>query len=1028
MRIVLLSIKNFRGIRSLEWSPPPGVTCLVGRGDSGKTTILDAIELALLPRYRAQFVDSDFHGGATSEPIEIRVTVVDLPEELLRQNKFGLELQGWSPDQELHDEPEDEDTLALTVRLTVDEALEPIWHVVNGRNEEGRVIGPRDRGAIGAVRLGDASARQLSWVSGSSLARVSDSPDAIGAALSKAYRNAWEAVSELEFEDLTRIAVEAGKWGTQYGSHADLPLGVGLEPRNLNIGAGSLTLRQSTGVSASALGTGSRRLLGLAIQRQAVGKSVVSLVDEVEAGLEPHRLRHVLRELQTSSHQALLVSHSPVAIAELGTSGLAIVRKRDDGTVEVRRPQDSLQGVVRAMPEALLGRRVIVCEGKTEYGMGRALVAHWDKQQTSPLATMGTVLAPGDGSEAPRRAAALQELGYETIYWADGDVVTNPSLSELRGLGVATVIWDGSMNTEQRLMEDATEALLQELWDIAVDERDAMSVSNQLSAMLDRTGRPPGSWKEWEQACPIEDLRRALGGTAAKKGWYKNTSAGSALVKPWPPHYQNSRTPTLLRNWRGYVTLPTVTDPQALVNAQRAFVIAPAGCGKTELIARAIELDEGRSLVLTHTHSGVNALRSRLSRLGVPATRFHVATIAGLGLRYAAAYPALSGLAVASPTGDEWPQVYSATIELLRHRVVRDVLERSYSGVYVDEYQDCDFSQHSIVMAVAEVLPCRLLGDPLQGIFDFAGQAVDWREHVEPQFERLPNLRTPHRWRETNPDLGEWLTAIRPLLASGDPVDLSLGPSQRLATSPANQRAACYQASAKRGQSVVAIGKWPSDCHNLAGKLGGTFGSMEELDCRDLMKFARALDNASSGHARAVLLLDFASSCFTVVGSRLAMFREQYASGQIPDTRRLTVNRDAVESLNRVATEATVSSLLAAARILDRMPGARLYRRELWREMKTTLGTQVGHPEQGVAVTAWQVRDRARRVGRRPEQRVVSRTLLVKGLEFDHAIVTDIDSLTAKEAYVAMTRGRTSLTVLSGKPVIQKDPVTNMLD
>ena len=52
-----------------------------------------------------------------------------------------------------------------------------------------------------------------------------------------------------------------------------------------------------------------------------------------------------------------------------------------------------------------------------------------------------------------------------------------------------------------------------------------------------------------------------------------------------------------------------MTDAATLLSADRAFVIAPAGCGKTELIAKAVYLDAGcRSLVLTHTHAGIDAL------------------------------------------------------------------------------------------------------------------------------------------------------------------------------------------------------------------------------------------------------------------------------------------------------------------------------------------------------------------------------------------------------------------------------------
>ncbi len=41
-RIRHLAIRNFRSIKALDWSPAPGINCLIGPGDSGKSTILDA--------------------------------------------------------------------------------------------------------------------------------------------------------------------------------------------------------------------------------------------------------------------------------------------------------------------------------------------------------------------------------------------------------------------------------------------------------------------------------------------------------------------------------------------------------------------------------------------------------------------------------------------------------------------------------------------------------------------------------------------------------------------------------------------------------------------------------------------------------------------------------------------------------------------------------------------------------------------------------------------------------------------------
>ena len=38
----------------------------------------------------------------------------------------------------------------------------------------------------------------------------------------------------------------------------------------------------------------------------------------------------------------------------------------------------------------------------------------------------------------------------------------------------------------------------------------------------------------------------------------------------------------------------------------RGLVVAPAGCGKTHLIAEAVGHAKGKQLVLTHTHAGVD--------------------------------------------------------------------------------------------------------------------------------------------------------------------------------------------------------------------------------------------------------------------------------------------------------------------------------------------------------------------------------------------------------------------------------------
>ena len=60
MTVRRIDIRNYRGIRELTWHPGAGLTCLIGPGNSTKTTILDALALTLSPRFSVSLSDSDF--------------------------------------------------------------------------------------------------------------------------------------------------------------------------------------------------------------------------------------------------------------------------------------------------------------------------------------------------------------------------------------------------------------------------------------------------------------------------------------------------------------------------------------------------------------------------------------------------------------------------------------------------------------------------------------------------------------------------------------------------------------------------------------------------------------------------------------------------------------------------------------------------------------------------------------------------------------------------------------------------------
>jgi DNA helicase-2/ATP-dependent DNA helicase PcrA len=103
---------------------------------------------------------------------------------------------------------------------------------------------------------------------------------------------------------------------------------------------------------------------------------------------------------------------------------------------------------------------------------------------------------------------------------------------------------------------------------------------------------------------------------------------------------------------------------------------------------------------------------------------------------------------------------------------------------------------------------------------------------------------------------------------------------------------------------------------------------------------------------------------------------------------------------------------------IEAIPGSIMHRRELWREMARSIRAFGAGGYTTLADAAWGVRERGRSSGRRVEHRTVSRTVLVKGLEFDHAVVLNADDHDGANLYVALTRASRTLTVLSGGPTL----------
>lgn len=72
----------------------------------------------------------------------------------------------------------------------------------------------------------------------------------------------------------------------------------------------------------------------------------------------------------------------------------------------------------------------------------------------------------------------------------------------------------------------------------------------------------------------------------------------------------------------------TEADLDKIIQMPSAAIIAPAGHGKTEMIADIVKHADGKQLLLTHTNAGVDAIEKRLQKRKISKEKYTVTTIA----------------------------------------------------------------------------------------------------------------------------------------------------------------------------------------------------------------------------------------------------------------------------------------------------------------------------------------------------------------------------------------------------------------
>lgn len=471
-----------------------------------------------------------------------------------------------------------------------------------------------------------------------------------------------------------------------------------------------------------------------------------------------------------------------------------------------------------------------------------------------------------------------------------------------------------------------------------------------------------------------------------------------------------------------------------IISSAPCSVELPAGTGKTHLIASIALYSKNlgkRTLILTHTNAGVAAIKSRLDKFGVTPFSTKVATICSWSEKLVFAYPILSEMDEGLTHGDE--QYYSAcvscAIRLCAHDAIASVIADSYSLILIDEYQDCDIFQHHLAIALKNIVGnVVVFGDRLQRIFDFGKVPFpDWDSDICASFTSFCGIvPKPHRWEQSNPDLGRWLIEeVRPALLSGGRPDYSVSimglvhrsPIEGIKDKDGEIIKACYRLKSKSNSaSVLCPNLPPSRSLKLAKRLSGKFAFREEMEGRFARKSLEQYTQCSNSHERASWLASFAKECFSSLSKVLDdpvvnALSKGRSIDRLKGANARSGHSSLLDALDVAATDFNSSTFSSVVDLLFEYCGSHIVRSTAWNEVVHAV---TSHLLTGFSPLAELEAIRSGISIPRTQSHFVSRVLLVKGLEFDDVIVVDAskaDAYSKENLYVALTRPKCTLTV-----------------
>lgn len=549
MKIYSIAIENFRGIRATKLLLPDHAV-LIGDNNTGKSSIFEAIDLALGPDRLSRrppvdehdFYQGDYLAAAGPEAVEgeappdapkitIEVTITNLSAE--QQARFGGSIEWLDTVADVfYEAPNpagvDAANIKAALRVTFIGAYDADEDDFTGNTYFTRSLteedtptpfSKKDKQHCGFLFLRSlrTGSRALSLEHGSLLDII--------LRLKEIRPQMWEGtigtLADFDVASDPAIGISGVLDSIDKSLKKYVPREWGVKP---HLKVSNLTrehLRKvvtafiATGAGDHAApffrqGTGTINMLVLAMLSQIAEdkQNVIFAMEEVETAIPPYAQKRIVHELRKLAAQSLFTSHSPYVLEEFKLDETVILSRTDDGVLsqaEIALPESVKHKRYRQefrtrFCEGLLSRRVLIAEGATEatsFPVAARRLSELNPVAYASLEALGVcVIDAGTESQIADLASLYKSLGKRTFALCDKQ--TDPAKAAIEAQ-VDRLFMHEEKGIEDLILKNTTQAALERFaealdWPPHLLAKYPDPKANAIAALKEYFGWSKGNW------------------------------------------------------------------------------------------------------------------------------------------------------------------------------------------------------------------------------------------------------------------------------------------------------------------------------------------------------------------------------------------------------------------------------------------------------------------------------------------------------------------------------------------------------